>query len=64
MCYHKFIVKDENVVAEYIKGVRDIFKVSGNYEECESCGEGRFVPRDKKLSIVECTKEDLNVDHT
>lgn len=51
---HHFEIRYASVVAKYTKGNRNTFETEGNYEECQECGVGRFVPRNKDLHVVEC----------
>lgn len=57
-CSHRWTTKDKNVAAEYRK--RDqgpTFFCDGDYEECDVCWEGRFVPHNFDLAIVSCVKK-------
>lgn len=53
---HSWVLVDKDVIAEFQKGMREIFKTVGNFEKCEGCSAGRLVPHDKALSPVDCEK--------
>lgn len=54
---HRWITKDEKVIGVYTKGAeRDKSYALGDYEECEKCPEGRFVPYSPGYSPVSCER--------
>ena len=53
---HHFSTRDVGVFAEYQKGPRDPVFFKGNFEQCDGCPLGRFVPEGRDLGIVECEK--------
>ena len=54
---HRYLDRYRGVVATYIKGLRERVQAIGTYQECGDCGRGRFVPDNRVLSVVGCTKD-------
>ena len=59
-CNHVWKTVSKRIVAEFQKGKRGKFRTIGDFEVCNLCMEGRFVPANKELRIVACTKENYD----
>lgn len=43
-------------MAEYQKGNREMVFVKGEFQQCQWCLLGQFVPNNPELNIVECIR--------